>query len=166
MRASSDASVAGSTTGKPEESNSLTKAEERYEGAMEWLISKDPSNPQRTRIETYKIKQDEYTKAFERKLKEFHKALETILVDPRYPTLKDREEAYDLWVQENQKTYNNLIQAAYMEWVTIGRKEEVEYYFAIVDNESAMSRVENSKVGVRRREQAPEFHLQYRKRCV
>jgi len=33
-----------------------------------------------------------------------------------------------------------------MDWVTTGKKEEVEYYFAVVDNESAMSRVEASKV--------------------
>jgi hypothetical protein len=42
--------------------------------------------------------------------------------------------------------YNNHVQAAYMDWVTLGKKEEVEYYFAIVDNDSAMSRVEASKV--------------------
>jgi hypothetical protein len=33
-----------------------------------------------------------------------------------------------------------------MDWVTIGKKEETEYWFSIVDNDSAMSRVEASKV--------------------
>ena len=32
-----------------------------------------------------------------------------------------------------------------MDWVTLGKKE-IECYFAIVDNDSAMSRVEASKV--------------------
>jgi hypothetical protein len=55
--------------------------------------------------------------------------------------------AYDLWVSEHEKTYNDLVQSAYMDWVSIGKKQEVEYWFAIVDNESAMARVEDSKVG-------------------
>ena len=55
-------------------------------------------------------------------------------------------ERHDKWAGENQKTYNNPIQAAYMDWVTLGKKEEVECYFATVDNDSAMSRVEASKV--------------------
>jgi hypothetical protein len=51
---------------------------------------------------------------------------------------------YNTWVAENQKTYGNLVQAAYMDWVSVGKKEESE--FAIIDNDSAMSHVENSKV--------------------
>ena len=34
-----------------------------------------------------------------------------------------------------------------MDWVATGKKEEAEYYFTIVDNESVMSRVEANRVG-------------------
>jgi len=115
---------------------------------MDWLLGRDPENPSQTRIDLYKEKQAEYTDAFERKIKAFNDALDRITHDPRYPTIRDQREAYDRWVQENQKTYNNHVQAAYMDWVTTGKKDEVEYYFAVVDNESAMSRVEASKVSV------------------
>ncbi|KAF9642626.1 hypothetical protein BDM02DRAFT_3124358 [Thelephora ganbajun] len=140
---------AGSTTGIPDDSTSLTDEEKRYQKAMEWLLYKDPDHPKQSRIDIYKEKQTEYTDAFERKTKAFNEALERVVADPRYPTLKAQREAYDRWVQVNQKTYNNHIQAAYMDWVTTGKKEEVEYYFAVVDNDSAMSRVEASKKAMR-----------------
>jgi len=113
---------------------------------MEWLTSADPSQPGKKRIELYKDKQREYTNAFEKKVKAFHDALDLTTQDPRYPTLAEKRQAYDKWVSENQKTYRNMCQAAYMDWVTVGKKEETEYWFSIVDNDSAMSRVEASKV--------------------
>ncbi|KAF9642588.1 hypothetical protein BDM02DRAFT_3235284 [Thelephora ganbajun] len=140
---------AGSTTGIPDDATSLTDEEKRYQDAMNWLLYKDPDHPKQSRIDLYKEKQAEYTDAFERKIKAFNDVLERVVADPRYPTLKEQREAYDRWVQVNQKTYNNHIQAAYMDWVTTGKKEEVEYYFAVVDNDSAMSRVEASKKAMR-----------------
>ncbi|KAF9647947.1 hypothetical protein BDM02DRAFT_3187569 [Thelephora ganbajun] len=139
----------GSTTGIPDDTGSLSDEEKHYQIAMEWLLAKDPDHPKQSRIDLYKEKQTEYTDAFERKIRAFNDALERVMADPRHPTLKEQREAYDTWVQENQKTYNNHIQAAYMDWVTTGKKEEVEYYFAIVDNDSAMSRVEASKKAMR-----------------
>jgi len=144
----SDPSSVGSTAGIPDNSGDLTDEEKRYQAAMEWLLEKDPEHPSLSHIDLYKEKQTEYTEAFERKIKAFNDALDRITQDTRFPTIKDQREAYDRWVQENQKTYNNHVQAAYMDWVTTGKKEEVEYYFAVVDNESAMSRVEASKVSV------------------
>lgn len=113
---------------------------------MSWLTAPDGSNTERTRIDTYRDKQLNYTNAFERKIKAFDDALDRAMKDPANSTVALQRAAYDKWVGENQKTYNNLVQAAYMDWVTLGKKEEVEYYFAIVDNDSAMSRVEASKV--------------------
>lgn len=115
---------------------------------MIWLTSEDPLYPGKTRIGTYKTKQTAYTEAFERKTKAFNDALDLAIKDPRNSTVALQRAAYDTWVSENQKTYRDLIQAAYMDWVTVGKKEEVEYWFAIVDNDSAMSRVESSKVSV------------------
>lgn len=110
---------------------------------MNWLTFRDPENHNKTRVDSYREKQAEYTKAFEHKTKAFREALERI---PKDKTVAQRRQEYDEWVAENYKTYNNLIQAAYMDWVTMGKKEEVEYYFSIVDNDSAMARVEASKV--------------------
>jgi len=141
-----DPSGVGSTAGIPDGSGDLTDEEKCYQAATEWLLEKDPKHPDQSHIDHYKERQAEYTDAFERKIRAINDALDRITHDPRFPTLKDQMEAYDRWVQENQKTYNNHVQAAYMDWVTTGKKEEVEYYFAVVDIESDMSRVEASKV--------------------
>lgn len=112
---------------------------------MTWLTSPAAVNSNDTRIDVYRDKQNRYTDAFERKLKAFDDALARAMKDPANNTSDLQRAAYDKWVAENEKTYNNNVQAAYMDWVTLGKKEEVEYYFAIVDNDSAMARVEASK---------------------
>ena len=110
---------------------------------MDWLLTRDPNNGNKTRIDLYREKQSNYTRAFERKTQAFHDHLEKI---PKDLPQEERREQFDEWVAANYKAYNNHIQAAYMDWVTMGKKEEVEYYFSIVDNDSAMARVEASKV--------------------
>ena len=136
----------GSTTGISDEvsRDNLSSAERRYQHAMQYLVGRDPENPTKTRVDLYREKQTHYTDAVERKTKAFNEALR-VATNSEAGVEKQRA-AYDKWVSENYKTYNNLVQAAYMDWVTMGKKEEVEYYFAIVDNDSAMSRVEASKV--------------------
>jgi hypothetical protein len=121
----------------------LSNSEKRYQNAMSWLTWRDPNNKNKTRVDLYRQKQAEYTNAFEHKTKAFRLALDSVSKDK---TVDEQRQEYDEWVSENYKTYNNLIQAAYMDWVTMGKKEEVEYYFSIVDNDSAMARVEASKV--------------------
>ena len=113
---------------------------------MNWLTAPAAANTEKTRVDAYRDKQLKYTEAFERKTKAFDDALDRAMKDPANTTVALQRAAYDKWVGENQKMYNNHVQAAYMDWVTLGKKEEVEYYFAIVDNDSAMSRVEASKV--------------------
>lgn len=113
---------------------------------MDWLTSPASPTSSDTRIDRYRDKQNRYTEAFERKIKAFDDALARAMKDPANNTVARQRDAYDKWIAENQKTYINNLQAAYMDWVTLGKKEEVEYYFAIVDNDSAMARVEASKV--------------------
>lgn len=113
---------------------------------MDWLTFRDPNNQNKTRVDLYREKQATYTDAFERKAGAYSDALDRATKDPLNPTVKDQREAYTKWVEQNHKTYNAHVQAAYMDWVTMGKKEEVEYYFSVVDNDSAMSRVEASKV--------------------
>lgn len=124
----------------------LAESERRYKSAMDWLTAPPSSGTTQTRIDIYRDKQNSYTDAFERKVKAFDDALDRAMKDPANNTVALQRAAYDKWVAENHKTYNNNVQAAYMDWVTLGKKEEVEYYFAIVDNDSAMARVEASKV--------------------
>ena len=140
----------GHTIGVQDGLNSLTlaPAEARYATAMKWLTSAASPNSDKTRIDLYRDKQNSYTDAFERKIKAFDDALERVKKDPGNPTPATQRAAYDKWVSENQKTYNDHVQAAYMDWVTLGKKEEVEYYFAVVDTDSALARVEDSKVCV------------------
>jgi hypothetical protein len=142
---------AGSTTGIDDDidEGNLSEPEQRYRRAMIWLTSNDPNNPGQTRVEMYRRKQKAYTDAFEQKTKAFNLALDTATKDPTNTTIAMQRAAYDVWVSQNQKTYRNLVQAAYMDWVTVGKKEEAEYWFAIVDNDSAMSRVEASKEAMR-----------------
>jgi hypothetical protein len=112
---------------------------------MDWLTGEDPKRPGKTRIDNYREKQAAYTAACEKKTKEFNDELARVSAQTSWTVQRQREE-YDRWVAENAKTYRNFMQAAYMDWVTIGKKEETEYWFSVVDNDSAMSRVEASKV--------------------
>lgn len=143
----------GSTTGVSDGTpkDTLSDAERRYQYSMTWLTSRDPNDTSgRTRVDAYREKQERYTAAFERKVIAYSEALKRATTENPTKTPKEQREIYDQWVAENYRTYNNLVQAAYMDWVTMGKKEEVEYYFSIIDNDSAMSRVETSKVCLRR----------------
>lgn len=121
-------------------------AEKRYKKAMAFLTEPHPNYPDKTRVDVYREKQSAYTGAFERKTKAFQEALTLATGDLRNTTATKKREAYDEWVAQNAKTYRNLVQAAYMDWVTNGKKEEIEFWFAVVDSSSAMARVEASKV--------------------
>ena len=138
----------GSTTGIDDDisEEKLPPNERRYQKAMNFLTGRDTHYPTKSRIELYCEKQKKYTDAVDHKINAFDNALKRATSDPHNATRALQCEAYDTWVAKNYKTYNNLTQAAFMDWVTTGNKEEVEYYFSIVDNNSAMSRVEESKV--------------------
>ena len=115
---------------------------------MDWLTAEDPDTPTLNRVEVYVQKQQRYTDVVEKKQKAFNAAMRAANEDPANKTMSQRRAAYDLWVNENARTYRNYLQAAYMDWVINGKKEAVEYWFAIVDMDSALARVEQSKVRV------------------
>ena len=111
---------------------------------MKWLLSKDDTSG-KSHIDTYVEKQRVYTAAFEKKVKDFDAALQK--AKSENPTdVSLQRAAYDRFVAENNRTYRSMVQCAFMDWVVTGRKEEVEYWFAVVDNDSALARVEASKV--------------------
>lgn len=126
--------------------NALTDAEKRYERAMEWLLAEDSRNPGKSHLDSYIERQKVYTEAEERKIKRFDDAYMSISSDPFIKTLSEQRAAYDRWVNENGRSLRNDVEGAYKDWVIHGRKEAVEYWFAMVDNDSAMARVEQSKV--------------------
>lgn len=147
---------------------SKSDAQKRYDKAMTWLTGDDEQTG-KPRIEVYVTKQEKYTKAVDTKTKAFNDALERAKSDPANKTLAQQRAAYDRWVSENTRTYRNYIQAAYMDWVIAGKKESVEYYFSIVDNDTAMARVENSKVSPLLRHLTRRFihhNESHRKPCV
>lgn len=113
---------------------------------MDWLTAEIPEKPGMTRVELYTQKQFAYTKVVENKTKAFNDALKKCTDDLNNKTILEQRAAYDAWVNENARTYRNYVQAAYMDWVITGKKEEVEYWFSVVDQDSALARVEKSKV--------------------
>ncbi|KAG6808129.1 hypothetical protein H0H93_000536, partial [Arthromyces matolae] len=117
---------------------------------MDWLQFVDPKQGgHKSRIELYTDKQKKYTEAVEAKTKAFSTALQDAMNDPRNNGRAAQTAAYEKWVNENARTYRNFVQAAYMDWVVSGNKEEVEYWFSVVDRDTAMSRVEASKEAMR-----------------
>ena len=128
------------------EDGRLSAEQAAYAKSMKWLVSVDPDSPGKTRVQLYVEKQKTYTETVETKVAAFSDALKRSKDKVLYPTAKERREAYDTWVNEHARTYRNQMQAAYMDWVITGKKEEVEHHFAVVDVDSAMARVEASKV--------------------
>lgn len=117
--------------------------------AMAALSQEDSDNPGKKVIDLYVAKQTAYTDAVERKTKAFNAALLSATNDPANRTVAQQRAAYDKWVSENERTYANFVQAAYMDWVVTGKKEHVEFWFSVVDSDTAMSLVEQSKVNQR-----------------
>ncbi|CAE6473609.1 unnamed protein product [Rhizoctonia solani] len=113
-----------------DDGNSMTPDQKRYNQAMKILSSE---------------KQAVYTQAVANKTKAFRDALQLARDDPINKTPAQIRQAYDQWVSENARTYRNNVQATYMDWVITGKKEEVEYWFSVVDQDSALARVEKSK---------------------
>jgi hypothetical protein len=121
--------------------------EKRYLDAMKWLLTQDAGTG-KTHIQNYVEKQKAYNDAFEKKVKDFDAALQKARDDPANTTEELQRAAYDKFVAENVRVYRAMVQAAYMDWVVVGKKEEVEYQFAVVDHDTILSRVEDSKASL------------------
>jgi hypothetical protein len=125
----------------------MSDDQRRYKNAMTFLTQEQPGKGGLTLIELYTAKQSKYTQVVAEKNAAFNKALsDSNEATKNEPMPKDKaKEHYDRWVQEHARTWRNYVQAAYMDWVVTGKKEEVEYWFSVVDQDSALSRVEQSK---------------------
>ncbi|CCO36198.1 hypothetical protein BN14_10326 [Rhizoctonia solani AG-1 IB] len=118
----------------------MTPDQKRYKQAMKILSSEIPEKPGRSLVELYTEKQAVYTKSVANKTKAFQEALQLAKDDPTNKNPAQIRQAYDQWVAENARTYRNNVQATYMDWVITGKKEEVEYWFSVVDQDSALAR--------------------------
>jgi hypothetical protein len=56
---------------------------------------------------------------------------------------------YNDWQQEHYRRFKNQAQACFIGWVTTGDKYNVEYNFGLVDVDSIMARIEQSKKSMR-----------------
>ena len=148
--------------------NNLTDAEKRYAKAMTWLTQEDerlaPDGVARTYLQTYIYYQAKYTKEFEKRLKRQNKALDQAI--KQNTTTSAQRAAFDRWMSENGRQLNNTVEGAWKDWVVHGRKEATEYWFSLVDNDSAMARVELSKVCFISRESTDSYTWWIRKRCA
>jgi lipoprotein-anchoring transpeptidase ErfK/SrfK len=124
----------------------LSEDQKRYKQAMAILSSEVPNKDGHSLVELYTVKQKAYTDAVSAKTRAFDEAMKIAQKDPSNKTSEEVRAAYDRWVQENARAYRNAVQASYMDWVIMGKKEEVEYWFSVVDQDSALARVEQSKV--------------------
>ncbi|PWN43894.1 hypothetical protein IE81DRAFT_51560 [Ceraceosorus guamensis] len=135
--------VPASTPVGIDDESKLTDGHKRYKKAMAILSAEIPDTDE-TLISRYTSMQSKYTLAVEEKNAAFRQAQDS--AKALWPkNLKEQRNVYDAWVAENAKTWRARVQAAYMDWVITGKKEEVEYWFAVVDQDSALARVEKSK---------------------
>ncbi|KAJ7089120.1 hypothetical protein C8R44DRAFT_892496 [Mycena epipterygia] len=141
---------AGTTIGIDEGSTkSFSEDQKRYKQAMTILSAEVPNKNGHTLVELYTLKQKAYTDSVTAKTRAFDEAMKIAQKDPSNKTSEEVRAAYDHWVQENSRAYRNSVQAAYMDWVIMGKMEEVEYWFSVVDQDSALARVEQSKETMR-----------------
>ncbi|KAK6330551.1 hypothetical protein TWF718_002751 [Orbilia javanica] len=121
--------------------------EATYDAAMSYLTKVDEKTkktPIDVYIEKQKIWADAQSDWDTAKIEAEQRAKE------KYPNDHQAAlEAFEEWNQEHFRSYKYTVQGAYMDWVTNGNKYEVERNFGIVDVDSIMARVEQSKETLR-----------------
>ncbi|EUC54739.1 hypothetical protein RSOL_070440 [Rhizoctonia solani AG-3 Rhs1AP] len=98
-------------------------------------------------IDLYTQKQSVYVAASEKATEAVQKELQAVR-DRNLP-VKEAQESYFSWIQVHVSALRSNVQAAYTDWCINGRKDEVEYWFSLVDHGSALAQVEKSKDGMR-----------------
>src|SRR5882757_10151552 len=126
----------------------LTDAERRYLDATHWLTEKIPGSGGKNIVNVYREKSEEYADAVKRKANAYGEARERIGEDRKFKdSLPCIREQYAKWDSENSRKFDDLIKAAWMDWVVTGKKDEVESNFAAIDGlPPAMAQIECSKV--------------------
>lgn len=112
---------------------------------MEWLLTEDEGNPGKTHLQTYIEKRSLYIEAEDRKIQVSQEAYSNVIGELSASSVEKQREAYNDWLRFNARDLRNDVEAAYEDWIINGRKQAVEHWFALVDDESALGFVQKSK---------------------
>ena len=123
----------------------MTEEQKHYERGMQYLSMPVNKGGQQTIVELYTELQKAYSEVVAQRAHAFREARDYADIS-HGKDVEAADAAFAAWLEENAFAWRNRVQAAYMNWVVSGKKEEVEFWFAIVDQETAMSRIELSKV--------------------
>lgn len=114
---------------------------------MEWLLTEDEDNHGKNHLQTYIEKRSLYIEAEDRKIKVFQEAYRRSIDELSTTSFEKQREAYNNWLKDNARDLRKDVEAAYEDWIINGRKEAVEHWFTLVDDESAFGFVQKPKVG-------------------
>ncbi|KAK0612567.1 hypothetical protein B0T17DRAFT_564881 [Bombardia bombarda] len=121
--------------------------EQGYDDAMKYLTTVDDTTGL-TPVDIYVEKQTLWAEAQDEWDKAKLKAQKDATLQHPDDTVLQRQ-TYDEWNQANYRKYKFAVQARWMDWVSNGHKYNVEFNFGMVDTESIMARIENSKESMR-----------------
>ncbi|KAK4183746.1 hypothetical protein QBC35DRAFT_418305 [Podospora australis] len=121
--------------------------ERGYDNAMEYLTKIDEATGM-TPIDVYVEKQTAWAEAQDAWDKAKIKAQKDAYALHKTDVVLQRQ-AYDEWNQANYRKFKFAVQGRWMDWVSNGHKYDVEFNFGMVDIDSIMARVENSKESMR-----------------
>ncbi|KAK0729464.1 hypothetical protein B0H67DRAFT_638077 [Lasiosphaeris hirsuta] len=126
----------------------LSPGSKLYDNAMAYLITPNQRFGNRTPLEIYTEKQRAWAEA----ANAWDEAKARAMADSmsKYPTeIGKAKEDYQIWNQTHFRFYKSAVQAAYMSFVALGDKYNVEANFGLVDVDSIMARIEDSKESMR-----------------
>ncbi|KAF5618101.1 uncharacterized protein FTJAE_12407 [Fusarium tjaetaba] len=121
-----------------------------YAKSMELLNKKVPGTS-KTMIDVYRDKEMKWVErqqAWEEAKINAARNAENAFEEGTKDYVEKREKYFDKWMKSEAKSYKNAIQAAWMDWVINGKKNEVDMIFGVVQVDS-MARIENSKEAMR-----------------
>lgn len=120
--------------------------EKGYDDAMAYLTKRDEKTGL-TPVDIYVEKQSLWTEAQEAWDKAKLRAQKEAMAAFDDPV--SQRQHYDDWNQANYRKYKFAVQGRWIDWVANGHKYDVEFNFGMVDTDSIMARVENSKESMR-----------------
>ncbi|KAK0647152.1 hypothetical protein B0T16DRAFT_172948 [Cercophora newfieldiana] len=140
----------GSNEAEDDPQKILSPGSKLYDNAMAYLITPNPKFQNQTPLEIYTLKQKQWAEA----ANAWDVAKANAMADSmmKYPDPSDigkAKEDYQIWNQTHFRFYKSAVQAAYMEFVAMGDKYNVEANFGLVDVDSIMARIEDSKESMR-----------------
>ncbi|KAG9505073.1 hypothetical protein J7337_002039 [Fusarium musae] len=123
-----------------------------YDDAMKFLKLTEPGSA-KTIVEIYRDKQLAWAKEQSSwdtaKINAEERAQKLFPPGSSSDYISKQKEYINNWNQETYLMFKASVQAAWMDWVVNGQKYNVDYSFGMVDIDSIMSRIEDSKESLR-----------------